>query len=128
MVRAVFCSKRFLLESRYSASGKLNDSTSWAWADLGKLWIPSEYEVFGSCIWSTDPWGSGQAVQYPIFANNWKNRIKGAGDGGSRASWWLLSVCAGNSTHACRVSYNGVADYYSCTTALRVPVCFRITE
>ena len=67
-------------------------------------------------------------MQYPIFANSWKNRIKGAGDGGSRAPWWLLSVCAGNSTNACSVNSGGGAYYHSCTDALRVPVCFRITE
>ena len=127
-VRAVISSKRFLLEQRYSASGKLKDSTSWGWQDLGKLWIPCEYEVFGSLIWATKPWGEGQAVQYPIFANNWKNRIKGAGDGGSRALWWLLSVCAGDSLYACHVGGGGGASYYGCTSALRVPVCFRITE
>lgn len=126
-VQEVISSKRFLLENRYSASGVLTDSTSWAWADLGKLWIPSEYEVFGSCIWSTKPWGCGQAVQYPIFANNWLNRIKGAGDGGSRASWWLLSVCGG-STLACLVNYGGGADSSNCSNTDRVPVCFRITE
>ena len=127
-VRAVISSKRFLLEQRYSASGKLNDSTSWGWQDLGKLWIPSEYEVFGSLIWATKPWGEGMAVQYPIFANSWQNRIKGDGDGGDRADWWLLSVCAGYSAGACRVSGYGHASYNSCTNALRVPVCFRITE
>lgn len=127
-VQEVISSKRFLLESRYSASGVLTDSTSWAWADLGKLWIPSEYEVFGSCIWSTQPWGAGQAVQYPIFANNWLNRIKGAGDGGGRASWWLLSVCGGTSASACHVYNYGSANYGNCSNAIRVPVCFRITE
>ena len=92
------------------------------------MWIPSEYEVFGSLIWATKPWGEGMAVQYPIFANSWKNRIKGAGDGGGRADWWLLSVCAGNSTYACYVGHHGYANDYSCSAALRVPVCFRITE
>ena len=127
-VRAVISSKRFLMEQRYSASGKLNDSNSWGWGDLGKLWIPSEYEVFGSLIWATKPWGEGMAVQYPIFANSWKNRIKGAGDGGGRAAWWLLSVCAGYSTYACGVNGGGFAYHDSCSAALRVPVCFRITE
>ena len=74
-VQEVISSKRFLLENRYSVSGALTDSTSWGWKDIGKLWIPSEYEVFGSCIWGTNPYGAGQAVQYPIFANNWINRI-----------------------------------------------------
>lgn len=49
-VKALISSKRFLLEGRYSASGNLNDSTSWGWRELGKLWIPTEYEVFGSII------------------------------------------------------------------------------
>ena len=92
------------------------------------MWIPSEYEVFGSLIWATKPWGEGMAVQYPIFANSWKNRIKGAGDGGGRAHWWLLSVCAGYSAYACCVYTGGHAIYGSCSAALRVPVCFRITE
>lgn len=127
-VQEVISSKRFLLENRYSVSGALTDSTSWGWKDIGKLWIPSEYEVFGSCIWGTNPYGAGQAVQYPIFANNWINRIKGVGDGGSRAIWWLLSVCGGGSTHVCFVSSNGNAGGNNCSAADRVPICFRITE
>ena len=127
-VQEVISSKRFLLESRYSASGPLTDSTSWAWGDLGKLWIPSEYEVFGSCVWATKPYGAGQAVQYPIFANSWLNRIKGDGDGGSRANWGLLSVCGGSSTYACYVGNDGGASGANCSAAYRVPVCFRIAE
>ena len=127
-VQAVISEKRFLLESRYSGSGALTDSTSWAWKSLGKLWIPSEYEVFGSIIWGTKPWSVGQAVQYPIFANNWKKRIKCDQDGGTRANWWLLSVASGYSTYACSVYGNGGASYYFASNELRVPVCFRITE
>lgn len=127
-IKEVISSKKFLLEQRYSASGKLNDSTSWGWQDLGKLWIPSEYEVFGSLIWATKPWGVGQAVQYPIFANSYLARIKGAGDGGDRATWWLLSVCGGDSTSACYVGNSGNASDSGCSSALRVPVCFRIEE
>ena len=127
-VQAVISEKRFLLESRYSSSGALTDSTSWAWKSLGKLWIPSEYEVFGSLIWATKPWGVGQAVQYPIFANNWLKRIKRDQDGGTRANWWLLSVASGYSTHACRVYSGGSANYYGASYEFRVPLCFRITE
>lgn len=127
-VQEVISGKRFLLESRYSASGSLTDSTAWAWEDLGKLWIPAEFEVFGTCIWSTKPYGAGQAVQYPLFANGYLNRIKGTGDGGNRASWWLLSVCSGASTSACIINRDGYAHYNGCSNALRVPICFRITE
>ena len=118
--------KRSLMEIRYSASGALTDSTSWEWKDMGLLWVPHEYEVFGSVVWATKGYGQGQAMQYPIFANSWLNRIKGAGHGGSRCDWWLASVRSGYSTPACNVSGNGSAGYWGASGAARVPVCFRI--
>ena len=116
-----------LLEQRYSSAGALTDSTSWGWQDLGALWVPLEYEAFGAIVWGTPGWSEGQAVQYPIFANTYLSRIKGAGNGGSRCSWWLASVRSGDSTSACGVSSNGLADYWYASSSSRVPVCFRIT-
>ena len=86
-----------------------------------KLWLPSEYEVF------EDDWASEvkEGQQFEIFKDP-RNRIKGAGDGGSRAAWWLLSVCSGNSTYACLVGSNGRAGGNICSYAHRVPVCFSI--
>ena len=127
-LREVISNKRFLLEQRYSASGKLTDSTSWGWQDLGKLWLPSEGEVFDQTVWCTRNYGNAHAVQYPIFRNSYKSRIKGVGDGGDRAGWWLLSVCSGYSTYACVVNSNGNASYSNASIAFRVPVCFRIME
>lgn len=118
--------KRSLMEIRYSASGALTDSTSWEWKDMGLLWVPHEYEVFGSVVWATKGYGQGQAMQYPIFANSWLNRIKGAGHGGSRCAWWLASVRSGGSANACGVTDSGYADYWAASNAFRVPVCFRI--
>lgn len=118
--------KRSLMEIRYSASGALTDSTSWEWKDMGLLWVPHEYEVFGSVVWATKGYGQGQAMQYPIFANSWLNRIKGAGHGGSRCGWWLASVGSGSSTNACHVNHHGAASNWNASYAHRVPVCFRI--
>ena len=118
--------KRSLMEIRYSASGALTDSTTWEWKDIGLLWVPHEYEVFGSVVWATKGYGQGQAMQYPIFANSYLNRIKGAGHGGSRCYWWLASVGSGYSTYACGVNHGGLADDWSASNAFRVPVCFRI--
>ena len=86
-----------------------------------KLWLPSEYEVF------EDDWASEakEGQQFEIFKDP-RNRIKGAGDGGSRAYWWLLSVCCGDSTYACIVFSGGIAYSGSCSYAYRVPVCFSI--
>ena len=86
-----------------------------------KLWLPSEYEVF------EDDWASEvkEGQQFEIFKDP-RNRIKGDGDGGSRATWWLLSVCGGSSTYACLVNIIGDANYNNCSNAIRVPVCFSI--
>lgn len=118
--------KRSLMEIRYSASGALTDSTTWEWKDIGLLWVPHEYEVFGSVVWATKGYGQGQAMQYPIFANSYLNRIKGAGHGGSRCHWWLASVRSGYSTLACGVRHDGTAHHWDASSAYRVPVCFRI--
>ena len=93
---------------------------------MGILWVPHEYEVFGAVVWATKGYGQGQAMQYPIFANSYLNRIKGAGHGGSRCRWWLASVGSGSSTNACFVSHAGLAGNWLASGALRVPVCFRI--
>ena len=86
-----------------------------------KLWLPTEYEVF------EDDWDSEaqEGQQFEIFKDP-RNRVKMAGEEGDRATWWLLSVCAGSSTYACYVNRYGNAYNYSCSTALRVPVCFSI--
>ena len=81
-----------------------------------KLWLPSEFEVFG------DSWASEveEGQQFELFKDP-RNRVK-FNQEGERATWWLLSVCAGNSTNACNVNNNGNANNNSCTNALRVPV------
>ena len=87
-----------------------------------KLWLPSEFEVFA------DSWASEveEGQQFEIFKDP-RNRVKFDQDG-ERASWWLLSVCAGDSTYACYVYNGGFAYDSGCATALRVPVCFSIKK
>ena len=87
-----------------------------------KLWLPSEFEVFG------DGWASEaeEGQQFELFKDP-RNRVKFDQDG-ERAAWWLLSVCAGYSTYACLVNGHGIAYYGSCSYALRVPVCFSIKK
>ena len=126
-VKNVITEKRTLLEKRYSASGALTDSTGLGWDNMGKLWVPTEYEVFDSVVWGTPRWSAGQTVQYPLFANSYKNRIKGSGSDGGRCNWWLASVRSGGSAAACHVSDYGGAGGYDTSNASRAPLCFRIT-
>ena len=87
-----------------------------------KLWLPSEFEVFG------EGWASEveEGQQFELFKDP-RNRVKFDQDG-ERAAWWLLSVCAGYSAHACTVYSDGSACNYGCTYAFRVPVCFSIKK
>lgn len=86
-----------------------------------KLWIPSEYEVFADG-WLSD---AKEGEQLEIFKDP-RNRVKMGGHGGSRASWWLLSVLGGYSTIACSVNDYGIAYGNHCTSGCRVPLCFSI--
>lgn len=126
-LKAAIVTKRLLLPSRYTSGALLTDDNSWAWKDAGKLWIPSEVEVCGmEHFGSKNGFSSGSFQQYPIFATNMK-RVKGAGDGGSRSHWWLLSANGGGSTYCATVDGNGNASYGTAGSAgVRVPVCFRI--
>ena len=126
-LKAQIIEKRAYIETRYTSGSTLTDSTGAAWNNIGKLWVPSEGEVYGTVHWGTKGYSSMQNAEYPIFAASWRNRIKGVGDGGTRCHWWLLSVRGGDSTNVCYVSPNGNAYNYSASYAIvYAPVCFRI--
>ena len=111
---------RSLVETRYSASGTLTEGNNWKWADLGKIWSPSEMEVYGCLVWGTKGWSQGMDSQFPLFRET-KNRIR------PRVTWWLRSGRGGSSTHACYVHAHGHANYGSCTyTWIRPLPCFLV--
>ena len=126
-LKAQIIEKRAYIETRYTSGSTLADSTGGAWNDIGKLWVPTEGEVYGTVHWGTKGYSSMQNVVYPIFAASWRNRIKGIGDGGERCLWWLLSVGGGNSGNACCVNYFGATNDGDASYANGyAPVCFRI--
>lgn len=118
-VKSLIVTKTTMLEYRYSNSGVLTDDNGQNWVNLGNLWLLSEYEVFGNVIWGTKGWSAGQAIQYPIFVNSWKNRLKGNND------WCLLSVAGDSSNLVCYVTSNGYTRRDKVTQYYHVPICFR---
>ena len=125
--------KRNILDSRYSASGLLTGGTNWVWGDMGKLWLPNEYEVYGCAVrsnlsqtegfWHPE---AGLSIQFPWFANNCEHRIK-KNSSGSRCYWWLSSAASDGATGVCIVNGGGVATGYSATVAaICLPLCFCI--
>ena len=120
------------MEKKYSASGLVTEVTGLTdfWG-MGKLWLPSETEVYGMAIHSASKgtdgrnyanWGT--PVQYPLFAgsNSYRNCLNK-----NRVHWWLSSVCGGSSSCACGVGNYGHAHALGCTgTDRSAPVCFRV--
>ena len=130
-LKACIIDKRALLELRYSAAGALESSTGWEWHYMGKLWVPTEVEVFGNTFWSDGDagWtgGGGCNLQYPIFYGGAKHIIKGAGNGGGRCTWWEATASRQSSTHVCYAYYFGDAGNYAATDPnIYAPLCFRI--
>lgn len=124
-LKNVIVEKHFLLAKRYSATGILNNDNSWGWTNIGKLWLPTEPEVYGMPVWSGKGGYSlgGSAVQYPIFMGN-MNRLKYRN--GSRNTWWTLSTHI-SFTNWCNVYNCGYADSNNASKAnIAAPVCFRV--
>ena len=116
----VLVNHRILLEKRYSASGKLEDSTGWGWADAGKVFSLNEMEVYGCPVWGTPGYSVGESAQLPLFKDS-RYRIK------ARFDWWLRSVKAGSASYVCNVSGNGTANRNPATsTYVRPRPCFLI--
>lgn len=103
--------QRVLLEERYSASGALNDSNSWSWQDIGKVFSLSEMEVYGCPVWGTKGYSVGFDCQFDLFRDT-AHRLNG-----NRYPWWLRSVTGGSSSDVCCVSSNGSAHCNAATTA-----------
>ena len=102
-LQSAILAQRVLPEERYSSSGKLTEASGWSWADLGKIWSPSEMEVYGCPVWGSKGYSVGFDSQFPIFTDT-ASRIAGG-----RVGWWLRSVMGGSSSGACYVSGYGIA-------------------
>ena len=132
-LQSVLKQKRNLLDNRYSSSGLLTGSTGWDWADMGKLWLPNEVEVYGCGIRSNLSQTSGfwfpeagLSIQFPWFANNCEHRVK-RNSSGARCSWWLSAPASNDATAVCYVHSSGIADSFRAThSGIFLPLCFCI--
>ena len=109
---------------RYSASGTLTDDNGGKWISLGKVWAPSEIEVWGSVRLGTPHNGETLMAntdrQIPIFANG-RTPIR------SRLTWWERCAASGSSANVCGCGHYGRSSYYSASyDAIRALPCFHI--
>ena len=99
--------------------------TNWAWTDRGKLFLPTEREVYGAAAWgNAGGYEAGDLYnKWPIFDGSARHVMKGAGDGGGRSNWWLET--AYSAAYFAFVTNYGGANYANAAyTYIRVPLCF----
>lgn len=125
-LKAVIVEKRVSAPTRQSDSGVLSTDNGGAWVNLGKLWLPDEYEITGARLVTSMGWFSSGFVQYPIFAHR-MNRIKRIQSTTTRYTWWTCSPSAGTTTHfAHSDGGGGFIGAAGAASALLAPFCFRI--
>lgn len=128
-LQRVIVEKYFRLEQRYSSTEVLTEDSYWELIDIGKVWLPTEWEVYGAPILGdkTAFGTGGGAVQYPIFAKNAGSRVKKIGYPGTKYSWWLLNPVSGDSEQWCYVDSTGVPTAGKMTRKdIGFPICFRV--
>ena len=125
-IRAHVIEMRGLLEQRYSGSGTLNNSNSWAWYSRGKAILLTPIEVFGTAGWGESGLsnGGGINVHLPLFDGSSKHFIKRKGNGGERVDWWLAAARAGDSTAFCSVINYGYSGSNNASSSFGVPLSF----
>ena len=110
---------------RDSTAGDLTEDNDWGSEYIGKLWLPTEVEIWGRAIHGDRVWGACYGTQYPIFKRNGaiaKRRV----DTGSLGHWWTASPQLGSTGDVCCVYYGGYAYYcYASLSWLGFPVCGR---
>lgn len=125
-IRAHIIEMNGLLEQRYSSSGTLNNSGSWAWNSRGKAILLTPIEVFGTAGWGESGWsnGGGVNVHLPLFDGSSKHFIKRKGNGGERVGWWLAVTYAGDNSAFCGVSDSGNNTTGNASSSFGVPLSF----
>lgn len=121
-LQAILKNHRILVEERYSSSGTITSSASWAWRDSAGIYSPSEVEVYGFPVWGTVGYSVGADCPIQLIACDTHHRLFN-----SRVTRWLRSVPAGSSSAACYCNFIGNANHYSCTHGWVRPFsCFHV--
>ena len=117
--------KDVIVEKTHKTSAG-NKSTSLV-EHTDKLWLPTEYEIFGSITYAANTENGNVNKHYAIF-DSAGDRIKHLGTSGAATAWWECSPDVTASTTFCNVSSSGVTYSYAANAAGGIPLCFRIGQ
>lgn len=109
------------LKTIYKWYGTGNRTTNGQWHGC-KVWMPLEYELFGTTTYSpAAEHSTGNARKYPIFTDN-NSRIKKLNNGSGNETWyWEASPGASNAAGFCIVHSDGSASFINASAAGGVP-------
>ena len=101
--------------------------TGYEFADRGKLFVPSEYEVFGRYMRSVQGIGTGEFIRQYIFQDSYRHAVKGVGAGGSRCIWLCSSSVDGSAIAFCGMDNLGCSCVNAAGSPRGIPICFLIS-
>jgi len=125
-------SKYMYMEEKYDEKdpSSLTSATGASANTIDWLWLPSEFEIFGTVAYGSMRWASIGQIQYPLFANGGQvNRIKAIVVEEGRVSnvpWWTMTITEGTTTEVACITENGVVGTANVLTKLNIPICFRL--
>lgn len=108
------------------ASGIGNSTTSGTTDSDNKLFLASEYEIFGAKTYSIGTSEGSPQFGYWALHNSNADRIKTKINDSSATWWWLRSPRSGDSAGFGAVYNGGVANYYGAYDSGGVCPCFAI--
>lgn len=98
--------------------------TSWSWVGRGKIFLPTELEIWNQSVYTNNSYCMGLNNQIDIFKGSTRHIVKGLGNGGSRCNWWSASAYVGSATNFAYVNGNGNPGNNLASYSNGVPACF----
>ena len=92
----------------YTIRRLLSTKGGWAWAD-DTVFQPTEYEVWGTGVWSEFGVGGGFQAQWPAYKDSAIYKVKKFN--GSRMWWWEANPFQDNAVSFCGVGSYGYAHH-----------------
>ena len=92
----------------YKVARVLSTKGTWEWKEH-TVFLPTEREVWGTCIWGEQRWDGGNQGQIPIFRESALYKVKR--HNGSRMWWWHASPRSDDAASFCNGNNVGYADY-----------------
>ena len=93
----------------YKIRRLLSTKGNWEWSD-DIVFLPTEYEVWGTSVWSEKGYGGGFQAQFALYRESSLYKVKR--HNGNRILWWEATPTEGNTTSFCYSRYYGNAGNY----------------